>query len=296
MINLRLIFVLLGLFLHMASTASAEGLKPFIMGTSIKGNVENAEPVVKSALQNAGFVLVGEYSPYAGAKILVVTNENLKKTAGKSEFGGYGAAIRVSLTEVTDSVQVAWFNPEYMFNIYRMKGNMLAISSALNKALGGAESFGLAEGKSAEDLREYHYKPFMPYFDDPDELEDYDDHISAVAAVENGLAKGISGTKQVYRIDIPGKKQVLFGVAMSKGEGSDQIIMQKIDLNEKRHTAHLPYEILVSGNTIYALGAKFRIALSFPDLSMMGKGSFMDIMSAPGAIENTLEKVAKSNQ
>ena len=64
-------------------------------------------------------------------------------------------------------------------------------------------------------------------------------------------------------------------------------------VHRTHHTAHLPYAVLVSGNKVYALAAKFRIALSFPDLSMMGKGSFMEIMDAPGAIQETLETLAK---
>ena len=36
----------------------------------------------------------------------------------------------------------------------------------------------------------------------------------------------------------------------------------------------------------------FRIALSFPDLSMMGKGGFMSIRSAPDAIAESLTAVA----
>ncbi|KAF0205639.1 MAG: hypothetical protein FD173_809 [Gallionellaceae bacterium] len=41
---------------------------------------------------------------------------------------------------------------------------------------------------------------------------------------------------------------------------------------------------------MYALYARFRIAIDFPDLSMMGKNSFMNIMKAPEAIRLALEK------
>jgi hypothetical protein len=46
--------------------------------------------------------------------------------------------------------------------------------------------------------------------------------------------------------------------------------MSEIDFKDVRSTAHLPYDILVSGNRVYALYARFRIAVSFPDLSMRG--------------------------
>ena len=38
---------------------------------------------------------------------------------------------------------------------------------------------------------------------------------------------------------------------------------------------------------------KFRIAINFPDLSMMGKHSFMNIVGAPGNIENSLKAAAE---
>jgi hypothetical protein len=66
--------------------------------------------------------------------------------------------------------------------------------------------------------------------------------------------------------------------------------MSEIDFRDIKSTAHLPYEVLVSDNKVYALYARFRIAISFPDLSMMGPNSFMNIMSAPEAIRKALQK------
>jgi hypothetical protein len=39
------------------------------------------------------------------------------------------------------------------------------------------------------------------------------------------------------------------------------------------------------------LHAKFRIAVNFPDLSMMGAHSFMNIRCAPDSIEEAVKKV-----
>jgi len=44
--------------------------------------------------------------------------------------------------------------------------------------------------------------------------------------------------------------------------------------------------MLVDDNKVYMLHGRFRIALSFPDLSM---GTFMKIMSTPGDIEKMLK-------
>jgi hypothetical protein len=119
----------------------------------------------------------------------------------------------------------------------------------------------------------------------------------ATAAVESGLTEGKSGVKKVYRIDIPGKKEAVFGVAMKAASNvdkdmDDMYIMSEIDFKDLRSTAHLPYEILVSDNKVYALNAKFRIAISFPDLSMIGKNSFVNIMGSPEAIRKALAQAA----
>ncbi|HQT26317.1 MAG TPA: hypothetical protein PLK99_06935, partial [Burkholderiales bacterium] len=115
-------------------------------------------------------------------------------------------------------------------------------------------------------------------------------------AVEAGLAAGKGGVTKVYRIDIPGKQETVFGVAM-KGDGGnkymdDKYIMSEIDFRDLKSAAHLPYEMLVDGNKVYALYARFRIAIDFPDLSMMGAHSFMNIMKSPEAIRKALTAAA----
>ena len=66
--------------------------------------------------------------------------------------------------------------------------------------------------------------------------------------------------------------------------------MDIVDQGLLKHTAHLPYEILVSGKKVLALRGRFRIAQSFPDLTL---GTFMKIRSAPGAIKKSLATVAE---
>jgi len=73
----------------------------------------------------------------------------------------------------------------------------------------------------------------------------------------------------------------------------DKFIMSTIDFQPLKSTAHLPYEVIVKGKKVYAFSAKFRIALSFPDLSMMGDNSFMKIKACPGAIESVLKNTVK---
>ena len=53
---------------------------------------------------------------------------------------------------------------------------------------------------------------------------------------------------------------------------------------------------MIAGNRSWAeqdaLYARFRIAISFPDLSMMGANSFMNIMKSPEAIREALALTA----
>ena len=285
------------LFISVGAYSADALLKPFVLASKGAGTVIDKSAQVKTALTGAGFVVVGEYAPYPGANIIVVTSDDLKQNAAASEFGGYGAVQRVALTEAGDEVQVSYTNPVYMSHVYRMAGDLSGVSATLEKALGRVEEFG-AKGLTVKQARKYHYMFGMEYFNEPSELAEYASYDEAVQAVDSQLAKNDNGVSKVYRVDIPGKQESVFGVAM-KGEGKagkyrdDQFIMSEIDFHDVRSTAHLPYEVLVSGNKVYALYARFRIAINFPDLSMMGKHSFMNIMKTPDAIRDALKKTVQ---
>ncbi len=71
-----------------AGTALAdEILMPFVLAGTSSGDVKSVAGEVKSKLTAGGFEIVGEYSPYADADIIIVTNDALKKAATASEFG-----------------------------------------------------------------------------------------------------------------------------------------------------------------------------------------------------------------
>ena len=287
-----ILFSLLALFVLPSGIAQAEDtLKPYVLASKQKADMADVVSKTKSALEGANFRILGEYSPYAAAHIIVVTNDELLKNAAQTEMGGYGAVQRVSVTQDKDEVQVAFTNPVYMANAYRMKGDLQAVRQQLATALGAVEDFGSEKGLTPEKLRKYHYKWLMPYFDEPWNLAKFGSHDKAVEAVEKGLAAKKGGVSKVYRVDIPGKEQTVFGVHMTTECSGDEYIMSRIDFAEPKSSAHLPYEMLVSGDTVYALQAEFRIAISFPDLSMMGSNSFFSIMCAPDAIEGALGAV-----
>lgn len=266
-------------------------LKPFVLASRGQGDVAQKVEATKAALAKAGFTVAGSYSPYANTTVIGVTNDELRSTAAKSEHGGFGAAMRVAVVKVGNDVQVTYTNPPYWANVYRMAGELKDTSAKLQAALGKVEEFG-AKGLTAEQLRKYHYAFGMEYFNELNEFVKYGSHEEAVKAVETGLATGKQGVTKVYRVDVAGKKEVLFGVAM-KGSGDskmmdDAYLMSEIDFKDVKSAAHLPYDILVSDNKVFAQYARFRIAVSFPDLSMMGANSFMNIMKSPEAIREAL--------
>jgi len=284
-----------------AVQAASEKYKPFVLAEVVKGtDLATLQTSVEKKLTGAGFEIAGSYSPYKGAVVIAITNDALKQNAAKSDFGGYGAAQRVALTQVGNEIQVSYTNPTYMAYAYRMAGDLAGVTATLEKALGKKETFGSEKGLTARKLRKYHYMFGMEYFDDltMHELAQYPNHAAALKTVADNLAKGVAGVHQVYRIDIPGKDETVFGVSRKKpANGGDKymdesFIMGIIDFKDIKSTAHLPYEILVSGNKVYHLYARFRIAIDFPDLSMMGDNSFMNIVESPEAIKKALTAVA----
>jgi hypothetical protein len=296
--------ILLLLSLSTAAIA-ADALKPFILAGSIEGDQPaEVRAGIVSSLQNAGFDVIGQYSPYQEADVVVFTHSVLRDLATRSARGGYGATLRVSLTRNNDKIEIAYTNPHYWANAYRMQADVETIASQLESILGFEKPFGSGDLLlTASDLRKYHYTFLMEYFDDPSVLNYFDSHQQAVETVRANLAKQVAASTQVYELklgsDVNDKQMTLFGVGLTGADqddcSSDPYIMGKIDKDTPRHTAHLPYEILVYGDQAEALYGRFRIAISWPHLPMMASdtgATFFSIMCAPGAIQGALTKIA----
>jgi len=287
------------LFCLTGVSQAGNALKPFVLAYTAQGGIDAVAEDVKARITAAGFDIVGSYKPYHHALVIAITSDSLKKLAASGKEGGYVAGQRIGLTRVGKDVQVAYTNPVYWGSAYRLNdvSGLRAVAASLAKALGKTKAFGTGElTLSAGDLRKYHYMFGMEYFDDPSELAEYASYEQAVEAVEQGLSAGRGGARKVYRIDIPGRDETVFGVALTTREcGGDEYVMSRIDKGELRSTAHLPYEILVSGGNVHALYARFRIAISWPHLPMVQSddgATFFNIMCAPNAIEEALIRAA----
>lgn len=284
---------------------AAETFRPFVLASKGPGDFDARVQETKAALTAEGFQVLGEYTPYEDtfvekAHVIVVTNDELKKVAGMSEYGGFAAPWRVAVTKAGDEIQVSYANPIYIANAYRLKSDLNGVSEALKRALGEQDTFGSAKGLSARKLRKYHYTFGMEYFDDPYKLAEYASHAEAVATLEKNLANGVAGVTKVYRLDLPNDVTV-FGVARKAPTEDDKdmdekYIMSVVDFEELKGTAYLPYEILVDGNKVVALHMRFRMAVHYPDLKMMGANSFMNIMPSPNAIQKALAAAAGGSQ
>ncbi|MFN2308470.1 MAG: hypothetical protein ABR553_01860 [Gammaproteobacteria bacterium] len=294
-------FCLAGALLFAATGVSVadEALKPFTLAYTATGDLQQVTQEVTQKITAAGFEVVGSYSPYDGATVLAITSPALKKAAASSAFGGYAAAQRVSLTQIDEQIQVTYTNPTYYGSAYRLEDSddLQQAETALAGALGKEQIYGTGNKEIGEDkLRKFRYMIGMPSFSNPNTLAEYANQDAALAAVEAGLEARKGGASKVYRIDIPGKQESVFGVALTEGCSADQYIMSRIDRDSLRSTGHLPYEILVSDGKVYALHGRFRIAISWPHLPMMQSATgatFFSIMCAPGAIEEALTQAAE---
>lgn len=295
------ISMLLALSLFAVNAMAADTLyKPFVLASVSEGALEDVTQDTVKALEGAGFEIAGQYAPVEGTNIIVATNDAMKVFAARTERGGYAVGQRVSVSEADGKIEVAYVNPVYIQYAYRIDGDMQPIFDSLSSALGMLKECGGGKKKmSAKKLGKYHYMMGMQYFDDPYELGSFDSHEAAVAAVQKGLARPDDALTQIYRIDIPGTDQTVFGVGMIKSNEDENNFdssyqMEVVDFDGCKKRAYFPYEVLVKGNDVEALHMRFRMAVHFPNLSMMGGHGFTKLMGTVGAIEDALEAMVNA--
>ena len=204
--------------------------KPFVLAATSEGDLDETAAQVAETLEAAGFQVAGQYSPLADTRVIVVTSDALLEAASGSDRGAYAAAQRVSVSRVGDRIEIGFVNPKYIRHAYRLDTDLDGVYAQLTDALGFDRACGGGNKKmTAKKLRKYNYMMGMQKFDDPSELGSFASHEAAVQAVEDGLARGGNGLVKVYRIDLPGGDQTLFGVGMSAIDGVDS----KIDESEQ---------------------------------------------------------------
>lgn len=278
-------------------------LKPYILAGIENGEKEDVIKKTETLLTENEFEILGKYSPMKDQNRTVIIATHKLLTDPVNKLGGlhaFSGVIRFGVFKNGENIEVSYTNPLYWGNaVYRKKfpevesgyNKLSTIVKDMFKSLTMVKNiqYGSKKGLKIKKLRKYHYMIFMPYFDDVVKLAKKTDFDTIIKNIEANFAKKIGGVEKVYRLDFPGKKLTLFGGALYGKNGESKFI-PKIDKKDPRHITFMPYEFLVMKDRVVMLHGKFRIALSFPDLSM---GTFMKIVSTPGKIENYFKDIVR---
>lgn len=275
-------------------------MKPYILAGVQDGELAPVKDAVRAQLIASGFELAGEYAPAGeeGLWVFCVTKADLKSAIAQAGgLRGFAAVLRVGLCQTEAGVEVSYTDPLYWGNAYWGKDfdDVQMVYTALSENFKTAlaklttprfESFGSEKGISAKKLQRYHYMMSMPYFDDVVELDKGSNFAEVLEGIRSRAAESVD-VDVVYELVFPDEKMALIGTALT-GESGESLFLPKIDIGTPRHVPFLPYELLVLGDRVVSLHGKYRIALSFPDLTM---GTFMKIVSTPGEIARLQESL-----
>lgn len=299
---MRRFFIVAIILVVGGSILFGQELKPYTMGAQSSESLDVVKEKTGQALSAAGFTILGQYQPAMDEMrwVFVVNSpEMIEAIQEKGELTGFAAALRVGLTVENDTVNISYTNPTYLGNAYFQKSfsdvedKFLTVQDKLKQAMAGLgtvndEAFGAKEGMTPKAISKYHYMFGMEYFTDVVELTEFSSYEVGKSIIESKLSKG-GDTKKVYAYEVPGQNLKLYGIALS-GESGEEHFLPIIDISTPKHTAFLPYEILLMGNTAVMMHGRYRIALAFPDLTMT---TFSKIMSTPGDIEDLMRSVTE---
>ena len=267
-------------------------LAPYLKGDKLAAAELPAQVAqVEKKLQAEGFTVVGHHLPKGipGHASVVVTDPAM--LAAVNAAGGSAVIASGIRVGVLADGTVSYMNPDYWYRAYlrgKFKGAqpvVKATQARLVKALG--ESGGFGGDVPEADLENYRYMFGMERFDSINsEIATHANFDAALKVVRDNLASETGSTSRVYEVVSASTKTAVFGVAMNSASDGEAWWVNKIGAD---HMAGLPYEVFIVDNKVYALYARYRIALAWPALGM---GQFMGIINAPDAIRATLVRVA----
>jgi hypothetical protein len=285
----RLVLFLLLVFVGQAALA----LEPYVRASKLPPAELPAQlAAVEKKLGDAGFTVIGRHLPKGLPQngTLVVTDSGLLEAI--RSIGGSAVVASGIRVGVQANGNVSYMNPDYWYRAFlrgkfgSAQGAVKATQARLVQALGEGKPFG--GNVDEDDLPSYRYMFGMERFDSSNsELATHASFEEALASVQANLAKNVADTSKVYEVVLPEQKIAVFGVAMNSPDSGEGWWVNKIQGAD--HVAALPYEIFIVGNKVYALYARYRIALAWPDLGM---GQFMGIINAPDAIRDIMNRVA----
>ena len=247
------------------TTLMAEDISSYLYA-----NYSNSDSV-RSSLNSNGFEIVGEYDSMGNADyhVIAYTNEALKSKASL-ENRGFAAVLKVLISKKDN--QLIFTNPEYFLQAFLQddfdKDGAIKIKNTLTSAFGQLE--GSKDALEDDDIAGFHFMAMMPYYEDMIEVADGENLLSK-------LEKN-AGSNIVFKVAL--ENSTLVGVAMPTDKGEKTYVTA---IKGEKHSAFLPYMILIEGDEAKIMHAKYYLAVSYPKLTM---GEFMDISDAPGDIED----------
>ncbi len=294
--NKLLVLIILVLGFSSASL-SAQTYKPYTLALKSSSSISELTVSIENGLNANGIDVVGQYAPAddASKKVLAITNAGLKQAAAQSgNLAGFAGVLKIALTKENGMTYVSFTTPQYWASAYHQK-KYGTIASAIESFAGSLKAsfdgigdyvgtqFGKKKAVSSADLAGYHYMFGMPYLGDKITIKTFGSHSAAVAKINKNLTAGKKSTKKVYQVNV-GDGITLFGVGIGGADGEEYFV-PTIDYGSPKHTAMLPYELLVVGKNVYMAHGRYRFALAFPDLSM---GTFMKIVNTPGYVQGVM--------
>jgi len=293
----KLIFSSIAIF-TIAFNSIGQDLAPYIKIGESSETIQQVSDKVIEALTANSFTILGDYNPSnkSTLKVIAFTRTDLKNTVVKvTDRGALAAAFKVGLVQKDGKVVISYTNPDYILRAYlgnnynTFKGTFQKFSTDLKSTFAtiGNEFTPFGGTIKADKLKGYHYKIMMPYFTDPIELNEFTSFEEGLKVIENNLKAKKGQTVEVYKIVYPNEKVAVFGIGLQSKEDGESVFLPIIG---EENIAAMPYEIILQGKKATMLHGKYRLALSWPELTM---GTFMKIMSTPGDIEDTLEGLCK---
>ena len=278
-------------------TAQEVNLKPYTLAGIQQGTMQDVQTVINDQLEKAGFTIEGSYSPMQSDSLTVICiSHPILLSNAKINGGllGFASVLRIGLHQTSTGIEVSYTTPEYWGNAYyrdqysEVVADYVSINASLKEVFASLSNptflaFGSKKGLSSKQLSKYHYMMAMPYFENVVELAKDLPYQEAVNRIEERVQTN-PDAEIVYSVKYPEQGMALYGIALTGDEG-EKNFLPIIDIGEPPHTPFLPYELLVLGDKTVMLHGRYRIALSFPDLTM---GTFMKIMSTPGYIAKTM--------
>lgn len=289
--------LLLNILIVLGITSMSQELSPF-QGTNMVGDIDLLAQDVEKHITDANFEIVGKYKVAGNSDLQVIcfSRDDLRAVCGEFEDrGALASVLKIALRKSNDTVEISLLQPNYMFYAYfgadykNQEKILDEIDTDAKNILVGTygDLYDFGGSMEIEKIEKYHYKVMMPYFDDPEVLEEYNSFEGGLKYIRQQIASSGQNIQLVYEQVNEAKQTAVFGIGLLQAETGEG---QFIPIIGERNIAAMPYEIILQGEEVSMLHGKYRFALYWPELTM---GTFMKIMSTPGDVEDVMESITE---